>query len=66
MPLLYNVKLYHNYLCLYKLLGDRVYLENAYNDIQGKADRMEDEFKQKYLDYQVQKQIIELWEKENA
>ena len=51
---------------LYKLLGDRVYLENAYNDIQGKADRMEDEFKQKYLDYQVQKQIILLWEKENA
>ena len=51
---------------LYKLLGDRVYLENAYNDIQGKADRMEDEFKQKYLNYQVQKQIIELWEKENA
>ena len=51
---------------LYKLLGDRVYLENAFNDIQKKAGRMEDEFKQKYLNYQVQKQIIELWEKENA
>ena len=51
---------------LYKLLGDRVYLENAFNDIQKKAGRMEDEFKQKYLNYPVQKQIIELWEKENA
>ena len=44
---------------LYKLLGDRVYLENAFNDIQEKAGRMEDEFKQKYLNYPVQKQIIE-------
>ena len=51
---------------LYQLLGNRVYLENAYNDIQVKADGMEDEFKQKYLNYQVQKQIILLWEKENA
>ena len=48
---------------LYKLLGDRVYLENAFNDIQEKAGRMEDEFKQKYLNYQVQKQIIEEYNK---
>ena len=44
---------------LYKLLGGRTHLENAYNDIQRKADPMEDEFKQKYLNYPVQKQIIE-------
>ena len=48
---------------LYKLLGDRVYLENAFNDIQRKADPMEDEFKQKYLNYSVQKQIIQEWER---
>ena len=48
---------------LYKLLGDRVYLENAFNDIQEKAGRMEDEFKQKYLNYPVQKQIIEEYNK---
>ena len=48
---------------LYKLLGDRVYLENAFNDIQEKAGRMEDEFKQKYLNYQIQKQIIEEYNK---
>lgn len=48
---------------LYKLLGDRVYLENAFNDIQRKADRMEDKFRQKYLNYSVQKQIIEEYNK---
>ena len=48
---------------LYKLLGDRVYLENAINDIQRKAHRMEDEFRQKYLNYSVQKQIIEEYKK---
>ena len=48
---------------LYKLLGDRVYLENAFNDIQRQADRMEDKFRQKYLNYSVQKQIIEEYNK---
>ena len=48
---------------LYKLLGDRVSLENAFNDIQRKADLMEDEFKQKYLNYLVQKQIIQEWKR---
>jgi hypothetical protein len=50
---------------LYKLLEDRSYLENAYNNVQN-AKTWIDEFKQKYLNYPVQKQIIELWEKENA
>jgi len=44
---------------LYKLLGDSVYLENAFNDIQRKASYMEDEFKEKFLNYTVQKQIID-------
>jgi len=48
---------------LYKLLGDRVYLENAFNDIQRKADAMKDEFKEKYLNYPIQKQIIEEYNK---
>ena len=48
---------------LYKLLGGKTHLENAYNDIQRKADLMEDEFKQKYLNYSVQKQIIEEYNK---
>ena len=48
---------------LYKLLGDSVYLENAFNDIQKKASYMEDEFKEKFLNYTVQKQIIEEYNK---
>ena len=48
---------------LYKLLGGKTHLENAYNDIQRKADLMEAEFKEKYLNYSIQKQIIEEYKK---
>ena len=54
---------YIDHFGLYKLLGGRVYLEKAYNDIQRKAEQMEPEFKEKYLNYSVQKQIIEEYKK---
>tara|TARA_B000000460_G_C21299850_1_gene299649 strand:- start:44 stop:610 length:567 start_codon:yes stop_codon:yes gene_type:complete len=59
-----NVRNYYiDYFGLYQLLEDRAYLEKAQNDIQKKADAMEDKFKEKYLNYPIQKQIIDEWER---
>ena len=48
---------------LFKLLEDTSYLETAYNQIQEKADAMEDKFKTKFLSYPIHKAIVEEWEK---
>jgi len=48
---------------LYELLEEKSYLETVYNQVQDKADAMDDELKEKYLNYPIQKQIVEEWEK---
>ena len=48
---------------LYELLEDKSYLETAHTQLQKKADEMDHEMKDKFLNYPVQKQIIEAWEK---
>ena len=48
---------------LYELLEDNSYLETAYNQIQEKADVMDDELKEKFLSYPIPKQIIQEWER---
>ena len=42
---------------------NKLYLETAYNQIQEKADAMEDELKEKFLNYPIPKQIIEEYNK---
>ena len=44
---------------LYQLLEDKSYLEKAYKQIQEKVDAMDDELKEKFLNYPIPKQIIE-------
>ena len=48
---------------LYELLEDNSYLEKAYNQIQDKANAMQDEIKDKFLGYPIPKQIIEEYTK---
>ena len=47
---------------LYELLEDKSFLETAYNQIQQKADDMEDELKEEFLNYPTPRQIVEEWE----
>ena len=42
---------------LYELLEDKSYLETANNQIQEKVDAMDDELKEKFLNYPIPKQI---------
>ena len=44
---------------LYELLEDKSYLETAYNQIQEKADVMDDELKEKFLSYPIPEKIID-------
>jgi len=44
---------------LYELLEDKSYLETAYNQIQEKADVMDDERKEKFLSYPIPEKIID-------
>ena len=48
---------------LYELLEDKVYLETTYSQIQEKADSMDDELKEKFINYPIPKQIIEEYKK---
>ena len=48
---------------LYELLEDKSYLETAYNQIQEKVDAMDDELKEKFINYPIPKQIIEEYNK---
>ena len=48
---------------LYELLDEQSYLETAYNQIQEKVDVMENDLKQKFLSYPIQKKIIEEYNK---
>ena len=50
---------------LYKFLEDKSYLETAYNQIQEKADAMENKLKEKFLNYPIPKEIVEEWKKIN-
>ena len=43
---------------LYELLGSKPCLKAAYNRVQDKIDAMEDELKEKFLNYPIPKQII--------
>ena len=51
-----NFRLYHQ-------LEDKSYLEKAYKQIQEKVDAMDDELKEKFLNYPIPKQIIEEYNK---
>lgn len=57
-----NIELYNNY-HLYELLEDKSYLETAYNQVQERADAMDEKLKEKFLNYPIPKQIVEEWEK---
>ena len=57
-----EIKDYLNF-ALFKLLEDPSYLETAYNQVQEKADAMDDKFKAKFLSYPIPKAIVEEWEK---
>ena len=48
---------------LYELLEDNIYLKTAYKQIQEKADSINDELKEKFLNYPIPKQIIEEYNK---
>ena len=48
---------------MYELLEDKSYLETAYNQIQEKADAMDNELKEKFITYPIPKQIIEEYNK---
>jgi len=54
---------YETNMGLYQLLEDKSYLETAYNQVQEKADVMDEELKEKFLSYPIQKQIIEEYNK---
>ena len=44
---------------LYQLLGDHSYLLKAHEEVQKRADKLQGEAKENYLNYPVEKQIIE-------
>ena len=48
---------------LYELLEDTFYLKTAYNQVQEKADAMEEELKLKFLSYPIPSAIVEEGEK---
>tara|TARA_Y100001968_G_scaffold309496_1_gene329335 strand:- start:19 stop:2235 length:2217 start_codon:yes stop_codon:yes gene_type:complete len=50
---------------LFKLLEENTFLNSAYNQIQEKLDAMEDELKEKFLNYPIPKQILEEWNEIN-
>ena len=54
----YEINLY-----LYQLLGNKSYLDTAYNQVQEKMNAMDEELKEKFINYPIPKQIIEVWEK---
>ena len=54
---------FEDYLRFYELLEDKSYLNTAYNQIQEKADAMDEELKEKFLTYPTPKQIIEEYNK---
>ena len=48
---------------LYKLLENKSNLETAYNQIQKKADNLESDFQDKFLEYPIPKAIVEEYNK---
>ena len=60
-----NIEFYINYQ-LYKLLGDVTYLDIVHDQLQTKADAMDKRMKKIYLEYPLQKEIMEAWKKLNA
>ena len=50
-------------LMIYKLLGDKYYLEKAYGDIMKKVNQLDIQIQNRFLSYPIPKQIIKEWEK---
>ena len=48
---------------LYELLEDKSYLEKAYDQIQALVETMEDELKEEFFNYPIQKKIIDEYKK---
>tara|TARA_B110000196_G_scaffold277477_1_gene256047 strand:- start:132 stop:1538 length:1407 start_codon:yes stop_codon:yes gene_type:complete len=48
---------------LYELLEDKSYLEKAYDQIQALVEAMEDELKEEFFNYPIQKKIIDEYKK---
>ncbi len=44
---------------LYQLLGDKSFLEHAYEDVQKTVNKLEGEKKESYLNYPIEKLVIE-------
>ena len=57
---------YETNFSLYELLDNKLYLENAYDQIQEKVDSMENEIKENFLNYPLPKKIIEKYNSESA
>ena len=60
-----NIEFYINYQ-LYKLLGDVTYLNIVHDQLKTKADAMDKRMKKIYLEYPLQKEIMEAWKQLNA
>jgi tetratricopeptide (TPR) repeat protein len=56
-----SIKYINNYY-LYKLLGERSYLQNAYDQVMKKKSNLEAEVAEKYINYPIVKEIIKEWE----
>ena len=50
---------YSTYFRLFKLFDDFKYLKNAHEKLQDRADKLEENFKKKFYNYPIPKQIIE-------
>jgi class 3 adenylate cyclase/tetratricopeptide (TPR) repeat protein len=50
---------------LYQLLDDRLFLENAHNQVEEISDLLETDMSNKFLSYPIPKAIVEEWEKVN-
>mgnify|MGYP003301829606 CR=1 FL=1 len=48
---------------MYKLLGDKKYLTMSYEKVQEELNKVEDDLKEVYLDYPIEKQIIAEYKK---
>ena len=60
-----NIEFYINYQ-LYKLFGDVTYLKIVHDQLQKKADAMDKRMKKIYLEYPLQKEIMEAWKQVNV
>ena len=50
---------------LYQLLGDKSFLQRAYDKIQKEVEKLDNEYKEKYLNYPIEKIIITEYNRSN-